>query len=181
MIELLFVCIKLLFKWWYTCCYVVAFEQWAHFPRIDSVSAHCITCLSTLGTNHLPRKEVFCVCMCVCVTVNAEYAWACIMIVYVYSHYAAVRVAFKLRACICTCLICTYVYVCVQILCMLVMSIWVSVCFVSLPMFACRSQLNLSCCQGEKLHHPASVASSSQKSKEYECCFFLSQTTVGHT
>lgn len=52
--------------------------------------------------------------------------------------------------------ICTAMYVCVrmQILCMLVMSICVSVCLVWLPMFPCRSQLNLSCCQGEKLHHP---------------------------
>lgn len=45
----------------YSWCDVVAFEQWTHFPRVDALSAHCITGLSPwhLGTYHLPRKEVF--------------------------------------------------------------------------------------------------------------------------
>lgn len=80
--------------------YVVAFEQWAHFPRIDSVSAHCITCLSSLGTNHRPRKRVY-----VCVS------WLCM-----YSIFSC-----KLRyltVCVDFCMLNMHSCVCLQMFCM---------------------------------------------------------------
>ncbi len=100
---------------------------------------------------------IVCVCVCVCVHAMQPQVEALKVGVFICARLMRAPV---------------YVCVCLQMLCVLVMSICVSVCFVSVPMFACRSQLNLSRCQGEKLHHPAPATSSSQKSKEYEC-FYL--------